>query len=194
MKSIFLIALLSTMLFSAQKQIILGCFSHESNAITTTKKLKNNIESDIKLNKLIEKHSLTLELKKIGDYHVVTVSSFDNYPILFLALSKLEKYSEGAYVLNNIIEPEVIVEKFTAPEETQEVIEEVVVEEKVIVKEKVTPEPTYEEPEIVEEIKIIEPQSSLSDYYLEIALGLILLLVMIGIIFFLSKKSSKEEE
>jgi len=223
MKFMLLVVILTSMLFSAQKQIILGCFSHENNAINDTARLEGYMQSDSSLKKLMQKNSLKVELKKVGDYHVVTLSAFDSYPQLCLTLSKLEKYYNDAYVLEYPLESQTIEKKFTIAEQkdpkkiekvAQEVIKEAPVKEiKEPVVVEVVPTKEIKEPvvtevvptkeikehlfipqEIIEKPIEVEPEPKLSDYYLEIGLGLLALLILIGTGFVIYKNSALEKQ
>ena len=101
MKSMFLIIMLTTMLFSSEKQIIVGSFLQEKYALNSLVKLNNNILRDDKLSGLINKNSIEVELKKIDQYHAISLSPFESYVQLLRTLRALAPYYDDAYVLDN---------------------------------------------------------------------------------------------
>lgn len=173
MKSIFLIIVLAITLFASEKQIIVGSFLEEKNALNSLVKLNNNILSDAKLSTLIDKNSIEVRVKKIGEYNAISLSPFTSYVQLLRTLKALESYYSDAYVLDNAtnekIAKEVIEEKIAAIEEQIQEIE----------KTKVIPK-TVEavEVKIHQKIDPISTQvEEQTDYTLEILLALLVLLV-----------------
>lgn len=100
MKSIFLMILLSTMLFSYEKQIILGNYNNDINVKDAVKKIESLSKSDSKLEKLLKKNSIKVVSKNIGKYKVVSLVSFNSYTQLLRTLDVLNKYYDGLYVLD----------------------------------------------------------------------------------------------
>ena len=149
MKLLFLILLLTTMLFSQQRQIILGCYINEENAQKEIEKLNELMVSDSKLKKLVERDSLKGELKKVGDYNVITLSHFDTYGQLFLGIDILKAIYDDAYVLDYPFTKKIISEKFIAPKEEVVVLEakEEKTEDEIVIKD----EPVVEEEEVITE-------------------------------------------
>ncbi|EDZ63596.1 hypothetical protein SMGD1_1074 [Sulfurimonas gotlandica GD1] len=194
MKSIFLIIMLAITLFSSEKQIIVGSFLHEKNALNSLVKLNNNILNDDKLSTLINKNSIEVELKKIGEYHAISLSPFTSYVQLLRTLRALESYYNDAYVLDNAtnkkIAKEVIEEKVAALEvKTQKIEKEIEIEK---VKERPKSDDSVEV-KIHKKIAPINTQiEEQADYTLEILLAF-LLLVGAGYIFYKRSKSKKEE-
>ena len=100
MRYIFMMMILATMLFSQQqRQIILGSFSIESNALFYSLDAQKHVAQDAKLKKLIDKYSLEVEYNKVGDYNVVTIYPFDDYPSLFATIAVVKKYYPSAYAI-----------------------------------------------------------------------------------------------
>lgn len=150
MRQIFLILLLSTMLFSAQRQVILGCYLNEANAQKEIQKLNALMISDSKLKKLMERNSLKGELKKVGDYNVITLAPFNTYGQLFLGLDLLKTHYSDSYVLEYPFSKKIVEEKFIAPKKETLVVkgkdQKIVIEEKVdAVEEEITQEVLVEE-------------------------------------------------
>jgi len=164
MKLLFLILLLTTMLFSQQRQIILGCYINEENAQKEIEKLNELMVSDSKLKKLVERDSLKGELKKVGDYNVITLSHFDTYGQLFLGIDILKVIYDDAYVLDYPFTKKIIEEKFIAPKEEVVVLEakeeqteeEIVIKDEPIVEEVITEEVEKEVISKVEEVVEIQ--------------------------------------
>ncbi|WP_373001538.1 hypothetical protein [Sulfurimonas sp.] len=192
MKSILLLLMLTTMLFSNEKQIIVGSFLQEKNALNSLVKLNNHILRDDKLSALINKNSVEVKLKKIGEYHAASLSPFTSYVQLLRTLRALESYYDDAYVLDNgqkitisQVEAKKVVEEKTAPvKEKSEKSKEVKNDDSVGVK-------THAQ--IKAPVKHIEEEK---DYTLEIVLALLVLLGVGYIIFKTSKqrKDVKEDE
>jgi hypothetical protein len=99
MKYMVLMILLSTLLFSYEKYIIVGSYKKSVNAVDALKKLKELSVSDTELKDLIEKNSLKIVSKKIREYEVVTLQALNNDVKLQETLKVLKKYYDGAYVI-----------------------------------------------------------------------------------------------
>lgn len=177
MKRIIFILLLSTLLFSEQKQIILGSFLQETNALKAEEKLRIYIDTDKKLQKLVFHNALVVERKKAGKYAVVTLSPFGSYVQLLRTLDALKPFYDDAYVLSypfKLNQVKVIVEvpqEQTIPVET---IEEVTpVEEVEIVQELAT----ISEPIVVHE-KVVEVQDDNMNLYILLVIGLVIVIAI----------------
>lgn len=207
MKLVFLVLMLASMLFSNEKQIIVGSFVQDGYASNALVRLNKRILNDEKLSDLINKNSIETELKKLGEYNAVSLSPFTSYVQLLRTLRALEKYYDDAYVLDNgqkIEIAEVIIKKEI--EETQEkelkIIEEVkvekpkVIEEVKVIEEIKVEKPKIQEPEvqeIKEEVTIEEVIEEESDYILEMLLAL-LLLIAGGFILYKKLAQKKDEQ
>lgn len=101
MKSILLLIMLTTMLFSNEKQIIVGSFIQENNALNSLITLNKHILDNEKLSTLINKNSIKVEIKKIGQYHAISLSPFTSYRQMLRTLITLDSYYDDAYVLDN---------------------------------------------------------------------------------------------
>ena len=88
------------MLFSAQKQIIVGSFININNALNDLKRLEAYIASDDTLQELVQTNSIRSEFTTVGKYHVVALSPIDDYVQLLRTLNALKKYYDDAYVLD----------------------------------------------------------------------------------------------
>ena len=111
MKLMFLTILLSTLLFSYEKQIVLGNYENSDNSLNAVKRLTWLSNSDAELKELIKKNSLEIVSKKIGEYEVVTLQPFYSYVQLLRTLKALDKYYEGLYVLDYSLKEEIVVKK-----------------------------------------------------------------------------------
>ncbi len=130
MKHLIIILLLSTLLLSQERQIILGCYLVEDNAHRAIKSLEKLLLEDKQLKKLVKRDSLKVELKKVEGYNVVTLAPFETYGQLFLGIYYLKIYYDDAYVLDYPFSKKIIKDSFIAPKiELKEDIE--VVEENV---------------------------------------------------------------
>ncbi|WP_373036197.1 hypothetical protein [Sulfurimonas sp.] len=193
MKLVFLIIMLTTMLFSSEKQIIVGSFLQEKYALNSLVSLNNHILKDDKLSTLINKNSIEVELKTIGQYHVISLSPFTSYVQLLRTLKALEKYYDDAYVLEHgqkIEMPEVLAQK-VVEERSLPVEVKIEKQKKVQIKKD---EPV--EVKIHKQVKEVK-QVQEKDYTFEIVLALLVLLI-IGYIIFKTlnrkKKSVKVDE
>ncbi|MFT5835513.1 MAG: hypothetical protein ACI9RG_000406 [Sulfurimonas sp.] len=198
MKLIFLVIILTTMLFSSQKQIIVGSFLQENNALNALVRLNSQILSDDKLSKLINKNSIEVELKKMGEYNAISLSPFNSYVQLLRTLRALEKHYGDAYVLDDgkkITMTEVVqkveVQEMLAPIE----VETKVVEKIEIVKDKIEEETKIDdvvEAKIVKQDKVVPHVKEEKDYTFEIVLSLLVLLSAGYIIFKTSRTKKKD--
>ena len=243
MRYILMVVLFSTILFSAQKQIILGCFVEDGNGARATKKLNSYMASDSMLSENMRVNSLKVELKRVGDYDVVTIAPFNTPEQLSITLKQLSKYYDDSYVLPYPLSSRIIKKQFTKkviPEPKEELViepveeieedikEELLVEEKEVAQEKETIEKVTDlvsevdakpiEKEILEveeavaiedEITpIIEAKGDLvehiytpvvkeevkeENYYLEYALALLGVIVLLVIGLFIYIRRKKEE-
>ena len=212
MRQIFLLLLFSTMLFSAQKQIILGCFLQEKFAQQELEKLKKYLENDKYLIKVTEVNSLRAELTKSEGFSVLRLASFEDNNQLFLTLHLLKKYYRDSYVLDFSLSEEITQKEFVKVKEVvtvaekempvmEEKIENIEVkevplqEEKVEVIKEVKPSTILSTPKKIKEPvvapsltkKIVEEET----YYVEYLLGLLALLAASGVGFLFHKMNTK---
>jgi len=196
MKLVFLIVIFTTVLFANEKQIIVGSFVQDNYASNALVRLNTRILNDEKLSKLVDKNMLKTQLKKMGPYNAVSISTFTSYVQLLRTLKALEKYYDDAYVLDDGVKLEIdevivkkeIEEKILAPlkEEvkTQEAKEPEVVE-KVVAEEKIqTP---------LKETKVKKVETS-EDFTLEIVLVLLLLIGGAYIVYRRSRQKKDEQD
>jgi len=196
MKLVFLIVMFTTVLFANEKQIIVGSFVQDNYASNALVRLNTRILNDEKLSKLVDKNMLKTQLKKMGPYNAVSISTFTSYVQLLRTLKALEKYYDDAYVLDDGVKLEIdevivkkeIEEKILAPlkEEvkTQEAKEPEVVE-KVVAEEKIqTP---------LKETKVKKVETS-EDFTLEIVLVLLLLIGGAYIVYRRSRQKKDEQD
>lgn len=99
MKFFIIVVMLSTMLFSGQKQIILGSYSVESNGERALKTFKNQIENDMQLQGFMKDNSLRTINTEISGYTVVSLNAFNSYTELLNTMKVLKVYYADAYVL-----------------------------------------------------------------------------------------------
>ena len=99
MKFFIMLVMLSTMLFSGQKQIILGSYSVKSNGERALKTFNNQIENDIQLQAFMKDHSLRTINTEISGYTVVSLNAFNSYTELLNTMKALKVYYGDAYVL-----------------------------------------------------------------------------------------------
>ena len=211
MRYIFLMLMLTGMLFSAQqRQIILGSFSIESNALFYSIDVQKTVDSEYRLKEVMEKYSLKLEYKKVGDYNVVTIYPFDNYPSLFKTIDIVKHYYPKAYAIKypafasslKTVEPTVKEEEVAVEEEYEEEVvddakedlvesedEEVLVQEPVVEQEEIKYEPQKPQAPVMMKMPEVEPMITTDDMYL--LLGL--LLAIIGFVIYKIKAKKKEE-
>ena len=172
MKHLLLTILLSTMLFSAQKQIILGSFLHIDNALNDLKRLEGYIASDDTLTKLVKTNSIRSEFATVGKYHVVAMSPIDDYVQLLRTLKALENYYDDAYVLDYPLRADMLEPKPKPVEAKVQPVKEVkktveIPKKKVAVKKIIIPEAAAEH----------------NNYLLETILALLLLIALAYIIY-----------
>lgn len=197
MRHIFLVLLFSTMLFSAQKQIILGCFLQEIYAQQELKKLNKYLENDKYLIKVTEVNSLRAELTKSEGFSVLRLASFEDRNQLFLTLHLLKKYYKDSYVLDfalskETMQKESVKVKEVTPivEKEMPVIEEAVKEEtekKASVAVKEIPK-KVKKPIVVKSVKKPVEEET---YYVVYIFALLVLLAASGVGFFFYKMNAK---
>jgi len=154
MKQIFLVILFSTMLFSAQKQIILGSYMEERNAIDGVQKLEANIEDSDKLSWLKKKGVIEAKYKRVGKYFVVYLMPTGDKNQLFRAYNGVERYYKDAYVVDyqpSTEESDTKVSRVEEPVNTTQTNEEEMVVLKTVVKEEVQ--------KVETEVEIIEDEN-----------------------------------
>lgn len=191
MKLIFLITILATILFSNERQIIVGSFLKENNALNDLVRLNNHILSDNKLANLININSIEVELKKIEQYNVISLSPFNNYVQLLRTLKALEPYYNDAYVLENGQKLEI-----THPVKiTEVVVKKLEIPKKVQLQKPKKPEKLKEvEVNIPKQATTVETYEEEKDYSFEIVLALLIFLILGYIIFKTSKRRKTNEE
>jgi len=224
--------LVSTLLFSDQKQIVFGCYLNKSNAQKEVLKLKSIMTNDESLSKISLKNNLVVKMKDIDGYNVVTLSHFDHYPQLFLTIDILKKYYKNMYALDyplkadmlnlpkKVIEDKIVVKKVEVVEEPKKDIDEKIDDilknldvkevqkpieekkEKVKIVDDVEPTPMFDEIPLLDDqqedvriSKLDQNNNSSSLDYILYMVGFILLLIMIvlGILFFKFKKSEQDD-
>ena len=99
MKFIVMIVMMSSLLLSWPKQIILGSYTVEDNAVSALSGINKKIEEDAKLQALVNEHSLKTKNTLIGDYTVVSINEFNSYVSLLRTYNVLKNYYADAYVL-----------------------------------------------------------------------------------------------
>lgn len=99
MKFFIMLVMLSTMLFSWQKQIILGSYSVKSNGERALKTLNNQIENDKQLQGFMKEHSLRTINTQISGYTVVSLNVFNSYTELLNTMNVLKVYYSDAFVI-----------------------------------------------------------------------------------------------
>ena len=99
MKFFIMLIMLSTMLFSWQKQIILGSYSVKSNGERALKTLNNQIENDKQLQGFMKEHSLRTINTQISGYTVVSLNVFNSYTELLNTMNVLKVYYSDAFVI-----------------------------------------------------------------------------------------------
>ncbi len=193
MKHILIFILLTSAIFATPKQIIVGSYTYEKNALNALTDLSLLIENDDALRYLIEKNSLKSEAKKIKEYYAVSVLPLSNYVQLLRTLKRLKEYYPDAYV----VEIPKKLPSISEPELTKKSEEEVIVVNKVEVVETVAPvKPLMKRDETVvkkakikiEEKETEEPLSKNKDFLL-----ILLALVIFALAIYMRKKAKKEE-
>jgi len=210
MRYIFLMMMFVSVLFSAQqRQIILGSFSIKSNATSYFSSVQKTVDTDEELKRLMDKYSLKVEHKKVGDYNVVSICPFTDYPSLFQTMAEVKKQFPEAYAIKYPAFPSMMQEK-PVMQEKPEVVEEEV-QDKVVTE-------ALQEEELAQDVEalaiedeplavpdfsaavkkpapiptpIVEAQT---DDYDEIMLVILLLLVIIAYIIYKIKTKKREPE
>lgn len=199
MKSIFLILVLSSLLFSMQKQIIVGSYLHKKYAMKDFAKLNNYVIQDKKLLDLVKKNSVNLKLKMIGQYNVLSLLPYTNYVQLLRTLKELEKYYDDAYVLDLHTQTPPQIKQKDEPID-YEVIEQEAVKEtihptkiKTVMPKTLTVQETVPEktPTAIEPTKSENQQIKNGGHTFEIIL-IILVLLGGGFIFYITSKWRKK--
>ncbi|WP_294964730.1 hypothetical protein [Sulfurimonas sp.] len=199
MKLIFLVTILTTMLFSSQKQIIVGSFLQENNALNALVRLNSQILSDDKLSKLINKNSIEVEFKKMGQYNAISLSPFSNYVQLLRTLRALERHYGDAYVLDN--GKKMTMTEVVSKVEVQEMLAPIEVETKVVekiekieekIEEKIKTDDVIIEKKVVKLKKVVPYVKEEKDYTYEIVLSLLVLLGA-GFIIFKTSRTKKKD-
>lgn len=199
MRYILMMAMLVSMLFAQQqKQIILGSFSIERNALFYSVEVQKNVDTDAQLKRLIDKYSLKVEYKKVGPYNVVSICAFDDNPSLFETIAVVKKHYPTAYAIRF----PALASAIQTPSIAEE---ELMVQEEELV-------PVVAKVEVVEEVKALEvkpvepevkhkpqtPQVDSSDEsysFEELLLIIALLLGVIGFVLYkINMKKNEEEE
>jgi len=99
MKFFIILMMLSAMLFSAQKQIILGSYSVKGNGERALKTFEDQVDNDIQLQGFIKDNSLRMINTEISGYTVVSLNAFNSYRELLNTMKVLKVYYADAYVL-----------------------------------------------------------------------------------------------
>ena len=190
MKLIFMMVMLATMLFSQQqKQIILGSFSIERNALFYSVEVQKNVDTDAQLKRLIDKYSLKVEYKKVGSYNVVSICAFDDNPSLFETIAVVKKHYPTAYAIRFPAFASAIQAPYALEDEPMLQEEEPVFQEEVTVPLAVA--------EVAQEVKVQTPKVDSSDEsysFEELLLLIVLLLGVIGFVLYKINMKKKEEE
>lgn len=206
MKYLFIMVMLATMLFSQQKkQIILGSFSIESNALFYSLYVQKHVDRDAGLKRLMDKYALKIEYKKVGDYNVVSISPFENYPSLFETIAEVKKHYPEAYAINFPANKSQLLQKplsteptmpeveedIAEPEQTTQEAQEIVPEEEIAVPDE--PEIKYE-PQKINKPVPLPRQTEVQNTYetFDLVMLIVLLLVLIGFVVY--KIQTKKEE
>lgn len=100
MKFLLMLFMLSSLLFSWQKQIILGSYSVKDNGERALETVNKQIENDIQLQSFMKENSLRTINTVISNYTVVSINKFDSYTDLLRTLNALKMYYGDAFVLN----------------------------------------------------------------------------------------------
>lgn len=99
MKLLLVLFILSSTLFSWQKQIIIGSYAVESNGKRALNTLNTQIENDLQLQAFTKKHSLRTINTEISNYTVVSINAFESYQSLLNTMNVLKVYYGDAFVL-----------------------------------------------------------------------------------------------
>ncbi|MFT7003651.1 MAG: hypothetical protein ACJAWW_001003 [Sulfurimonas sp.] len=190
MKSILLMLMLATILLSSEKQIIVGSFLEEKNALNALVKVESLTQTDDKLSKLVKINSIEVELKTIGKYYAISLSPLTSYVQLLRTLRALEKYYDDAYVLDNGIKIQMaeVIDKVAEEEVSNKVIQEVSLP---VIK-------TVQKPKKIEkvyaynEVKTTQQDADKKNYDMELLLALLVFIGLLIIIFIISKRKKKD--
>lgn len=205
MRYLFLTMMMVGMLYSAQqRQIIVGSFSIERNALFYSVDVQKQIDEDKELKTLMKKYSLKLDYKAVGAYHVVSISPFKDNPSLFDTINKVQKHYPAAYAINfpayASMSPapvvEVVVDEIVEPIAKVQPAEVKVEEVKPKVVEPVKNDVKYEAPVVKKPTPPAVPKetASKSTFVMSDMISLaLLLLAIIGFVVY-KKKMKKEDE
>lgn len=102
MKFIYIMVLFSSILFSSQSQnqIILGSYSVKNNGLNAVKVFEEQIQSEQKINALMQKYNLRVISTEISGYTVVSVNHLESYNSLLDTLKVLKVHYADAFVLH----------------------------------------------------------------------------------------------
>jgi hypothetical protein len=189
-------------------RIIVGSYHSDSNAKNAFKIFQDTLKSDKKLASLVELNSLVATNQKFDEYNAITLEVFTDYVQFIRTFGQLKLYYPDLYAIVLTKDGKEIV---VNADEYQETIQELLPEEtnttqSVQTQEVVKNEPPKVQPEI-EEVQEPEPIQEVeesietpqtqewSKYYLEIALVLIAIaLIVIGFLFFIRKSDDNDIE
>jgi len=206
MKIFFLFLLTVSLAFSNDKKIILGSYLQEINSSRALDKVQKIIQKDEVLQKLIKINHLSVQIEKLGQYHVISLKTVTNYVQLLRTMKAFRKYYTDLYALPpyQSATPKLktvkhIIEK--VEKKPQKVIQKTVVKkkatllEKKVLKEK-EPE-TFNEDDLLIEDELTETydEDNLINYQIAITIiiAIILLLILINTIIKLRRSSQKEK-
>lgn len=158
MKFIYMMVLLSSMLFAMQKQIILGSYSVESNAANALNIVKEQIRNDEKLKNVLDVKSVKLENGLISGYSVVSVNAFDSYADLLPVIQIFKTYYDDAFVIKYPTENFLVKEDINTVEikAKTEILEEDMTEDEILAQEKLASQEIIEEEVIVAAEEVVE--------------------------------------
>ncbi len=216
MKFVLVLFLLSTLLFSAQRQVIVGCYSVQGNGESALGILNKQIEDNSALKEVMEQKSLRAINTSISAYTVVSVNYLESYTDTYATMKALEPFYNDVYSLpyptRGIKDKEYLkdVKKKAEAEvkeleatklESELVVEEVLVEEKIEIKPVEVPvfevvkelEPVVEPMKVQEDI-VEDNGSTLSNTALYLIGGFVLLLLIIGGIVISRQLTSKDTQ
>lgn len=94
-----MILMLSSILFSWEKQIILGSYSVVSNGERALKTIDKQIKDDLQLQAFMKENSLRTINTEISGYTVVSINAFESYTSLLNTMNVLKVYYGDAFVL-----------------------------------------------------------------------------------------------
>lgn len=142
MKFIYVMVLFSSMLFGMQKQIILGSYSVQKNALNALVTVQNQIKNDEKLKILMERGSVKVMSSLNSGYAVVSVNIFTSYTDILPAIKLFKTYYKDAYVLK--YEVEGLMEQESMKEIEKKVEEDLLLKKKMLEKKKMQEEARLE--------------------------------------------------